>query len=166
MEFRFTNEIPASQVDHVVDFALGPRLWVPDGNYPDELDWAEKAHTEIKGEVKRPMVVFDSRELVGNIIYQRDKVDPTALEIKRISVMPSARGRGVAGFLLRQAEIEGQREFGTTVARGDAKVSNVPMRKFLLTQGYRIIGKADLYGLGAGEDYIYEKPLTPKSRKR
>lgn len=45
-------------------------------------------------------------------------------------------------------------------------MSNLPMRRFLLRQGYRIIGKADLYGLGAGEDYIYEKVLYPNPRER
>lgn len=121
MEFRFTNEIPASQLDRVVDHMLGPRLWVPQGNYPDEMDWAQKAHTEISNGTKRPMVVFSGSNLVGNVVYQRDKLDSKALEIKRISVDPSVEGRYVASFLLRQAEEEGRREFGTVVVRGDAR---------------------------------------------
>jgi ribosomal protein S18 acetylase RimI-like enzyme len=161
MEYRITNEFPESKLDHVISTALAPRLWVPRGSYPDEFDWAEKAYEESRIGVKRHMVLFDHEQIVGTVIYQRHKTEPHVLEIKRFSIEPSARGRDLASALLTNTEIEGMREFGTTVVRGDSKMKS-GINGFLIRKGYRRIGIDDLYALGAGEDNVWEKPLGPR----
>jgi hypothetical protein len=158
MEYHITNEFPDSTLDRVLDKALGPRLWVPSGSYPDEIDWGQKAYEESLLGIKRHMVLFDHADVVGDVIYQRHKTDPHVLEIKRVSLEPSARGRHFGSTLLRNAEIEGAREFETTVVRGDTKIYS-GINDFLPRQGYRKVGQTDLYELGAGDDIVWEKSL-------
>lgn len=160
MEYRITNEFPDSKLDRVITMALAPRLWIPPKDYPDEIDWGQKAYDETLSGLKRHMVLFDREEVVGDVVYQRHKQDPHVLEIKRIALQPSARGRYFASVLVQNAEIEGALEFGTTIVRGDSKVDN-PIKHFLRKRGYKKVGQTDLYGLGTGEDIIWEKDLTP-----
>lgn len=174
MEFSFTNEIPASQTDRIVDYLLGPRLWIPNTDYPDYLDWAHRAHGELQRGTKRAMTATAGRELVGAVIYQSHKTQPDTLEIKNITVRPEARGRYIASFLLRNSEIEGARDFRSSVAVVDTKATNIAMRRFLLTHGYGISGQTDLYGIQGGVDMVFKKrliglsslpQLTPRARR-
>lgn len=90
-------------------------------------------------------------------MYQRHKKYADALEIKNVTVHPDVRGRHVASFLLRNAEIEGCHDFHTNRVLVDAKSHNVAIRAFLLKGGYLPLTCVDLYGLGAGEDVVYCK---------
>lgn len=164
-EFRFINEFPASRTDEIAEYLTGPRLWIPRTDYPDVLDWAQKVHTELKAEIKRAMVAYQGGEIVGVTVYQRDKRNPKALEIKNLTVRPDVRGRHVASFLLRNAEIEGAAEFRTEIAICDAKATNIAIKFFLLRQHYQIVDQTDLYGLGAGEDLIFRKSLLTEHIK-
>ena len=160
MNFVFTNEYPASKLDEVVSYLLGPRLWIPRGDYPDFWDWAEKTHKELKKETKRVLVAFNNKEIIGVTVYQRHKQYPEILEIKNLTVRPDQRGRYVASFLLRNTEIEGAKELQSKFILCDAKKNNLAVQWFLLKNHYQIAGKADLYNLGSGEDLIYKKSLS------
>ena len=160
MDYRFTNEYRPTRLDEIVEYMLGPRLWIPQNDYPDAWDWAERAHAELKRQSKRALVAFDRDDVVGVLVYQRHKRHPDALEIKRLTVRPDRRGRYIASFLVRNAEIEGRREYGSRYALADSKARNVGIRGFLIRHNYRIAGKTDLYGLEAGEDLIYRKELA------
>lgn len=157
MDFRFTNEYPLSRLDEIIAYLLGPRLWIPQSDYPDFEDWAERSYKELLKESKRAIIALHNREMVGVLIYQKHKKHDNVLELKNLTVRPDKRGRHIASFLLRSAEIEGAKEFKTTQILCDAKADNFQMRSFLMKNHYRILGREALYNLGAGEDLIYHK---------
>jgi ribosomal protein S18 acetylase RimI-like enzyme len=160
MDFKFTNNYPLSKVDEIVSYLLGPRLWIPNTDYPDFLDWAQKVHGELKKEVKRALIALYENNIVGVVIYQRHKKYKDALEIKNLTVRPDMRGRFIASFLMRNAEIEGQREFNSRYVLCDAKANNHQVRLFLMKHHYRIVRREDLYGLNSGDDIVYRKDLV------
>jgi ribosomal protein S18 acetylase RimI-like enzyme len=165
MHFVFTTEQTGKRADEIVDYLLGPRLWIPQVDYPDFDVWATKVpgfgswHTQLKKESKRAIIALARESVIGAIIYQRHQVLPDVLEIKNITVRPDARGRFMASFLLRNAEVEGAHDFGSHEVLVDAKARNTAIRTFLLRNSYKALGIADLYGLGAGEDVVYRKRL-------
>lgn len=161
MEFLFTTEASVTRTDEIIHFLRGPRLWIPSGGYPDFDEWTDKVHRQLRAEEKRAIVAISRGDVVGAIVYQRDRSDPAILEVKNLTVRPDARGRYLASFLARNAEIEGAADFpGVTSAHCDAKAGNAGIRLFLLRSGYRIAGRADLYGKGGGEDLLFRKPLA------
>lgn len=162
VEFTFTNEYRPGQIDEIVNYLGGPRLWVPKIHYPDYFDWLDKVHKELKKEAKRALIVLDHSEVAGVIIYQEHKSLKGVLELKNLTVRPDLKGRYIASFLLRNAEIEGGNELKTTQVTCDAKASNLAIKAFLVKHGYKALGQTDLYGLQAGEDIIYQKKLRPK----
>ncbi|MBI2063915.1 MAG: GNAT family N-acetyltransferase [Candidatus Yanofskybacteria bacterium] len=157
MDFKFTNEYSMGRLDEAVSFLLGPRLWIPSNDYPDFLDWAQKTHGELKSNAKRAIIALSWNDIVGVVIYQRHKKDKSYLEIKNLTVRPDARGRYIASFLLRNAEVEGMKEFSPQFITCDAKAKNLEIMHFLLKHHYKIYGKHDLYGLSSGEDLVYKK---------
>ena len=160
MDFRFTNDYPVSKLEEIVSYLLGPRLWIPQTDYPDFLDWAGKTYAELKKENKRAIIALSGKEIVGAAIYQRHKKYSEALEIKNITVRPDVRGRYVANFLMRNTEVEGAQEFNSNYAICDAKAKNFSVRYFLLKNRYLPMANEDLYGLGAGKDIVYRKKLA------
>ncbi len=68
MDFRFTNEFNPSRLDEVVAYMLGPRLWIPQTDYPDAGDWAQRAHAELQRQTKRALVAFSGGEVVGVLV--------------------------------------------------------------------------------------------------
>ena len=161
MDFRFTTEYPLSRLDEIVSYLLGPRLWIPQTDYPDFSDWAKKSHQELKKESKRALIALSRQEIVGVAIYQRHKKVKEALEIKNLTVRPDQRGRYIASFLMRNAEIEGARDFKSNQVICDAKASNFAVQSFLIRHRYSILNQTDLYQMGTGEDLIYQKKLQP-----
>ena len=157
MDFRFTTEQTLSRTDEIISYLCGPRLWIPKLDYPDFDAWIEKAHAELKTEQKRALLALSIGQVVGVIVYQRHHQLPNTLEIKNLTVRPDMRGRHIADFLIRNAEIEGIRDFATNRVIVDTKARNFEMRSFLLHSGYKPKAIADVYGLGAGQDVVYEK---------
>ena len=126
MFFAFTNEQGIARADEVVDYLRGPRLWVPRADYPDYDEWLGRVHCQLKSEEKRVMLALDRDAVVGAVVYQRHRADPRLLELKNVSVLPDARGRHVAAFLLRNVELEGARDYpGVVAATVDAKAVGI-----------------------------------------
>ncbi len=163
MDFRFTNEYSMLKLDEIVSYLSGPRLYIPKIDYPDILDWLQRTHDELKKESKRARIALYRNNIVGVLIYQRHKKYKDALELKNLTVRPDVRGRRIASFLLRNAEIEGVREFNSTCVVCDSKANNLAIRYFLLRNKYKVIGKEDLYILNSGLDIIYQKEVYRKS---
>ena len=161
MQYLFTTEYPQSKLDEIVGYLLGPRLWVPSTDYPDFYDWAQKAHEELRRDLKRALVGFSHGEIAGVIIYQRHKQNASLLEMKNLTVRPDHQGRYIASFLLRNAEVEGAREFRSRAVVCDAKASNAGIHSFLLRHHYRPSGCDDIYRLGGGRDVLYRKAIEP-----
>lgn len=145
----------------LLDFLLGPRLWVPGAAYPDYLDWLARIEPELDSGSKRHLGCVWNGELSGVVVWQRHKREPAWLEIKNLTVRPGTSGRKVGSFLLRQAEMEGCAEFGSSLAVCDAKASALGVVSFLLRQGYRPQGTTDLYGLGTGPDVVLARRPGP-----
>lgn len=161
MDFRFTTEYPVSRLEEIVSYLLGPRLWIPQADYPDFADWSQKVYGELKKERKRALLALSHQEIVGVAIYQRHKKVKEALEIKNLTVRPDQRGRYIASFLMRNAEIEGVRDFKAEQVICDAKVNNFAVQSFLIRHRYQILTKTDLYQLGSGKDIVYHKHVHP-----
>lgn len=160
-DFRFTSESPDFRIDEIVNYLTGPRLWVPNNDYPNIIDWAQKVYIQLKSGSKRSMVAYYGQEIVGVTIYQKHKQDLDALEIKNITIRPDMRGRHVASFLLKNTEIEGAKEYGSKFATCDAKVKNINILYFLKSEHYEVVRQTDLYNLGTGKDAIFRKSLIP-----
>lgn len=159
MEILFTSERTHQRADEILDYLRGPRLWIPHLDYPDFDAWADKVHWQLKSEEKRACIGLVAGAVVGAVIYQRHKTEPDTLEIKNVTVRPDMRGRYIANFLLRNAEIEGVRDFGGHQVIVDAKARNFAIRSYLFRNGYRVRKVEDLYGLGAGRDVVYHKAV-------
>ena len=110
MQLTFTNDFPLSRTDEVVDHLLKPRLWIPHENYPDYSVWLERVHAQLRAHEKRAMVALEHGRVVATVLYQRHKEHVDTLEIKNVAVEPEQRGRYIASFLLRNAELEGDRK--------------------------------------------------------
>jgi ribosomal protein S18 acetylase RimI-like enzyme len=164
MEVLFTSDRTVRMADEIVDYLLGPRLWIPRIDYPDFEGWVEKVHGQLKREEKRALIGIASGRVVGAVVYQRHLALPGALEVKNLTVRPDVQGRHVASFMLRNAEVEGSRDYGSSEVLVDAKVRNAGIRAFLLRNGYAVSGLSDLYGLRAGDDVLFRKRLSSRSR--
>ena len=149
--------------DEIVDYLLGPRLWIPEADYPDYGDWVQKVWSQLKREEKRALIGVSAGRMVGAVVYQRHRALPYALEVKNITVRPDLQGRRVASFLLRNAEVDGARDYGSSEVLVDAKVRNTAVRAFLARNGYSVARVLDLYGLRAGDDVLFRKPVSPRS---
>lgn len=160
MHFIFTSELGVPRTDEIVSYLLGPRLWIPRQDYPDFEDWIERVHRDLKQETKRVLVALANNVIVGAIIYQQHKACEFGLEIKNITVRPDQQGRYIASFLLRNAEIEGRRDFQSRVVVCDTKAANEAVRWFLQRHRYRVVNEVDLYGLGVGHDLVFRKELS------
>ena len=160
MRMLFTTEETLRRADELVDYLRGPRLWLPASDYPDYDAWLERAHAALKREAKRAVLAIAGSVVVGAVVYQRHREDTSALEVKNITVRADQRGRRIASFLLRSAEIEGLADFGCRRVVCDAKVGNLAVRAFLRASGYVPADVRDLYALGAGADVVYEKTAT------
>lgn len=161
MEVLFTSDRTVRMADEIIDYLLGPRLWIPQADYPDFGDWVQKVWSQLKSEEKRALIGVAGGRVVGAVVYQRHRALPRSLEVKNLTVRPDLQGRRVASFLLRNAEVEGRRDFGSSEVLVDAKVRNAAIRRFLLRNGYSVLGTSDLYGLRAGDDVLFRKALTP-----
>jgi ribosomal protein S18 acetylase RimI-like enzyme len=160
MEVLFTSDRTVRMADEIVDYLLGPRLWIPQVDYPDFGDWVQKVHCQLKSEEKRALVAISAGRVVGAVVYQRHRALPSAVEVKNLTVRPDLQGRHVASFILRNAEVEAVRDYRASEVLVDAKARNLAIRAFLLRNGYTVSGVSDLYGLRAGEDVVFRKVST------
>lgn len=159
LSLRFESECHPGKA---VDFLSGPRLWIPKSDYPDFTDWLDKVRTELTHGSKHGIFCYLAGQLVGSVLYQRHKKTTQLLEIKNLTVDPRISRRFVASFLLRNAEVEGQKCFGSTAIICDAKKSNLAVNAFLVRNRYRAVGTIDIYGKSAGTDTVYMKDLVEK----
>ena len=158
MNFIITNEIKLSQLDEIVDHMRGPRLWMPKFQYPDMNDWLQKVHSQLKSETKKVVIAISRNVIIGSLVYQKHLVSEM-LELKNLTVRPDMQGRYLASFMLRNAEIEGVRDFAVNKVICDTKANNLPVRALLEHSGYKLIGVVDLYRLSGGQDVVYTKTV-------
>lgn len=160
MRFIFTNEFKISKLDEIIQYLAGPRLWIPQRDYPDYYDWLDKVYRQVKKEKKRAVIALSRNEVVGVVIYQKHLKIKQCLEIKNLTVRPNVRGRYVASFLMRNAEFLGEREYKCKKVICDTKAHNFAIRSFLLRHSYLPQGFSDLYKLKSGRDIVFTKSLV------
>jgi ribosomal protein S18 acetylase RimI-like enzyme len=161
-DFRFTNEHQQADIGNIVGVLESPRLWIPtEHDYPKHSDWLQKAEAQLAAGTKRAMLAYAGREPIGTVIYQRHETSPKVVEVKNISISPTARGRYIGSFLLRNTEIEAtSHDFPkTSEVMVDTKVTNNEMITFLIRHGYRIEKVEDLYEQGTGLDAVLVKTV-------
>lgn len=157
MRITFRDDL---QPGTILDFLHGPRLFVPATDYPDYHDWLERIEPELATGTKRHMACRWNGALAGIIVWQRHKRNPALLELKNLTVRPEFSRRHVGSFLLRQAEAEGQQEFGSLAVVCDAKQRNRAVLSFLAHSGYQARTIANLYDLGTGADVVMHRQLA------
>lgn len=166
-DFHFTNEHNARSTGEILRVLREPRLWVPSQlDYPDFDQWLDKTEAAILNNTARALSAYIGTQPVGAVIYKMCPEDSATLQIKNISLAPDARGRHIASFLVRNAEIEAARhDFpDCNQVTVDTKVSNPEMINFLLSADYNIDRVEDLYGLGGGLDVVFSKSLEANTR--
>lgn len=85
------------------------------------------------------------------------RLDPEACEIKRMYVVPAARGQGIAGALLAALE-ERARALGYTIARLDTGPKQPHAERMYRAAGYAPIGN---FNANPFASFWGEKALTP-----
>lgn len=163
-DFRITNTPNAQNIDAVSALLVQPRLWIPFGDYPGHLEWRDKAVSEVEAEKKLAMVAWWGSEEAAVGVYQRDPSDPCRVEIRNLSVETSARGRGLAPFVLRQIECEAPVDFpGATMLIADVKRTNADMLAFALNHGFTLADTTFLdgnYSHNGIEDVVLTKQIA------
>lgn len=165
---------PYHYIAEICELIIGPAIWFPHGrvkDYPDIGDWSQKVWNELNSGTKRSALALtrigNLEKIIGVLIYQRHKTNQFWLELKNLSVDPQFSRRGIASFLLKQAEIEGLREFPeTTKIVCDTKAERTGVVNFLSTNRYKLIGVDNIYKFSsAGPDAIFEKNILCHSPK-
>lgn len=156
MNYHITTEETIKRVDEIVDYLRGPRLWIPQTDYPNYDGWLNKIHDQLKHESKRALITVVNKLIVGVIVYQRHNSYPDTLEIKNLSISPTHQGRYLASCMLRNAELEGQRDFSTNSVHIDAKSNNIPIKQFLVKHKYTPLFATDLYGSKTNDVVFYK----------
>lgn len=163
-DFQIGNELNARHVDAVANLLVQPRLWVPCGDYPGHIEWRDKAVAEVEGERKRAMVAWWGNDEAAVCIYQQDPTNPHRVEIRNLSVEQSARGRGLAPFVLQQVLCEAENDFpGAETVIADVKRTNADMLSFALKHGFQIEATGFLdgsYAHNGTEDVVLTKSLV------
>lgn len=155
MQFR---KATSNDIDDIMDIlthgrraiaALGIDQW--QGGYPHrdivERDVARRESYVVEDEgavIATVMIGFSGEECYdiitdGTWLTQSDSRDPHYAVLHRVAVGTRSRGRGVATFLLEEAE-RIVRAQGFESVRIDTHPGNTPMRKLLEKSGYTACG--------------------------
>lgn len=140
LDFRFTDNTNSIGINTITHLLEGERLWMTKADYPGHEAWIEKITHEIEQNKKHVIVAWSSFQPVGVVVYQKHKSLPQTLEIKNLTVLPQAKGRYVASFLLRNAEIEGSTNHYSDITHviTDTKLANQAVIAFAQAQHYKV----------------------------
>lgn len=147
-DFRLTDAMNPRTAARVIDHLGGPRQMVPSEDYGTKHDeWLERTEPRlISGEAHALFATF-GRVAAGAVVFRPEPDNPTIFGIRNISIHPNFKGRRVASFALRNAELL-MRDINPDVAEiiVDTKTTNLDMIAFLESQGYTPKEIVDLYG--------------------
>lgn len=125
-------------------------------HYPNYARWVDEVCIpDIQSNWKEAIFAYSNGHIVGDIIYQPHKELPRTREFKNMRIHPLYRGRHLASFLLRQAEVDGD-DFDRIIL--DVNTKQKPVIELLLKSGYRAISETPLYR-GDEVDVIMQKEL-------
>ena len=153
--FRFADD--EKDIMKVAEF-LGRQPW----GYPHYMDWVQRTREELLSGWKRSILALSDGISVGNLVFQPHKDFPAYfLELKNMRVHPKLQGRYFGVFMLRQAEVEGRRNYQGAIC--DTHSANLPVINLLNFMGYRELFRAPIYR-GDSEEVILGKTFGRTAR--
>jgi len=152
-EFRLDRILEEDEVLQLQDL-LVPKL---KNDYPHFEDWLRKAQEEILHGMRIAIGIWKERLIATSII--KLTASKTA-ELKSFFVDDDFRDQGYGNSLYEETEMQ-CRKMGVTRIITDVYVDNRPMVEFLISKGFVVAGKEDLYGNGR-YSYILSKSPSPE----
>jgi hypothetical protein len=143
-DFHFLPIDGTSSSKTLLDF-----LAKQDLGYPRYEEWVAKAEAELRAGYKRAVVCLSGNKVVADIVWQAHKELPRIREIKNLRVAPEVRGRYVAMFLLKQAEVEDSGNCEALLC--DVRARQSDTIQMLLTAGWQPFGTKALYEEGVDD---------------
>jgi len=125
--------------------------------YPKYEDWVSLAIGEIHSSYKTCLLGFSDGVPVANFIYQPHKEISLFRELKNLRIMPPWRHRGLASFMIKQAEVEDTENLAGIVC--DVRESETDIIGFLTMLGYQKIAGLSLYDPNV-KDIVMVKPMA------
>jgi len=152
-EFRLDRILQEDEIKQLNDL-LVPKL---KNDYPNFEKWLVKAQEEIAEGTRVAIGIWKEKLIATSIVKMT--ASKTA-ELKSLFVDPDFRNQGYGDFLYEETEMQ-CRKAGVTRIITDTYVDNKAMVEFLISKGFLVAGKEDLYGNGR-YSYILSKALNPE----
>ena len=149
------------EIDSVYEFVKDQNL-----DYPNYDLWAKKCYRELKLGYKKAFAIVVNNQkgnpkVVGSLIFQKSKKEPSVLELKNGRVDKEFREKGIFTELLVQVEKYAlENNFKKII--GDAHFDMQDMIQIMEKRGYKIEAHENLYSSNKIE-VILTKDLSDKS---
>lgn len=137
-DFNFRSVQTSREIRQARDFLLKQDL-----SYAGYSSWVQRAEAELFSGYKRAALAYSNGMIVGDIVWQMHKQIPRVREIKNIRIHPDVRGRYLAHFLIKQAEVEDRQEYDSLLV--DARENQQDLIGLMRDMGYRPIAILNLY---------------------
>jgi GNAT superfamily N-acetyltransferase len=125
-------------VRDTIDFIATLKL-----DYPKYDEWVQRVEAELFSGYKSAALAYSEGILVGDVIWQPHKQITRMREIKNLRILPLARRRGLARFLLKQVECDCSVDFDILVS--DIREGQDETLSFFRDAGYSVVGRSNLY---------------------
>lgn len=152
-EYRLDRILHEDEISQLQDL-LVPQL---KEEYPNFEIWLQKAQKEIDEGVRIAIGIWKEKLIATSIV--KLTASNTA-ELKSFFVDIDFRDRGYGNSLYEETEMQ-CRKAGVTKIITDTYINNIPMVEFLISKGFTVAGKEDIYGNNR-YSYIMSKTLTPE----
>lgn len=130
--------------------------------YPNYQDWVSSAMDEVVNGCKTAVVALEKGTFVGDLVWQPHKGIPGLRELKNMRVHPLMRKRGLARFIMKQAEVVDTEGIYGLIC--DVREENEDTILFLQTLGYIPAVAFPLYDSNE-KDVVMVKPLRALQNK-
>ncbi len=127
-------------------------------DYPNYEGWVQQCYEELCSGTKRAFVCSLEGAIIGDIVFQRHKKEPSILEIKNLRVEQKYQRRRIASRLLREVEEFVRSDGGYNRLIVDTHADNLPVIKTFQNSGFVIVGDEALYD--SKKEVILAKDLT------
>ncbi|MFH1637699.1 MAG: GNAT family N-acetyltransferase [Candidatus Woesearchaeota archaeon] len=111
-------------------------------DYPDYFIWLEKCRRQLEFGEKRAVYATNQSNIIGSLIFQKDKEEHSVLELKNLRVAEEYSGKG-AGSALEEMACSFGKANGFKRIRADTHSDYVV--RFLSRRGYAIEAEEELY---------------------
>ena len=151
MKIRLKLIESSEEIARVYDFLKAFPL-----EYPNYSNWLKKCRKELKEGHKSGFYAKISSKIIGSIIFQKHKQQPSVLEIKNLRVAGEYKNKGVGTQLLDLTE-ELAKKKNFKGVQIDTHSENIDMINFLLKRGFKIEKQEPLYNPKKQETILHKK---------